>query len=130
MNNFEKVSQLATNDVEIRVNLNDDEDTDVKCTFSKSGVCEIHKVRGTEIQIPVLRWKKNAKTGLFRNVSVKTKKFICKARKSVPIVPNICMSAQSQGLSGNNFLGESGTDRLSDGLPDNLQNENRIRKLD
>ena len=74
--------------------------------------------------------EKNAKTGLFRNVSVKTKKFICKARKSVPIVPNICMSAQSQGLSGNNFLGESGTDRLSDGLPDNLQNANRIRKLD
>ena len=45
---------------------------------------------------------------------------ICKARKIVPVVPDIATGVQSQRLEDNNTLGASGKDIQTDGLPDNL----------
>ena len=60
------------------------------------------------------------RTGLFRYVSIRTKKLICKAKKIIPVVPDIATGVLSQRLEDNNTFGASGKDIQTDGLPDNL----------
>ena len=74
--------------------------------------------RISELHIPVLKWKENAKTALSWNVSVLTKQFICKAKKFVPLLPKVSTSVQSKRFGDYNNLGASG-------LPDNLMSENK-----
>ena len=105
-----------------RKDMNSMIDGNMKCSFSKDDTCVIHNTRGTVIHITTKKWKKNVKTGLFGNVSVRTRKVICKAKKIIPVGSDISTSVQSQrmGINTLDILGASGTDLQTDGLPDNL----------
>ena len=115
VDNIERMGNMNT-----RGDMRNMTDGNMKCSFTEDEMCVIHDVRGTVIPITAKKWKKNARTGLFRYVSIRTKKLICKAKKIVPVVPDIATGVLSQRLEDNNTFGASGKDIQTDGLPDNL----------
>ena len=68
----------------------------MKCTFDKDDTCVIHNIKGTVMHVTTKKWKKNVKTGLFGNVSTRSRKLQCKARKITPVVSKISTDVQSQ----------------------------------
>ena len=103
----------------------------MKCTFSKDDTCVIHNVKGTVLHVTTKKWKKNVKTGLFGNVSTRSRKLLCKARNITPVVSKISTDVQSQRLEINDsdILGAGGTGLQTDGLPDNLQSDQKVQKV-
>ena len=67
-----------------------------KCTFTKSGLCEVHRVPGSKVTIPTKKWKDKGGGKGFGWVTVRTKKYQCRVKKGGPEVQ--LNSTDAEGL--------------------------------
>ena len=60
----------------------------MKCTFTKDGTCNDHGMKAEKLSIPTKKWAKK-RGGGYGWKTVKISRFLCRAKKNLPVEPDI-----------------------------------------
>ena len=102
-----------------------DTNVSTKCEFTRKGVCKNHGTTSTKISVPIQKWKDRGGGKGYGFVTKRVTRYICTARKSLPIVFDI---------STNNLIADMDQDNLgfksNDGISDeSLEHSRRSEDL-